>query len=81
MKKKLFLLLFGVFIVSGLSGCAKSAPTFHNNKYYLKHKKTALKVYKWCNKNYPGWRQELPINQSKKWINCANAGSVVVYGN
>ncbi|MHB1664450.1 MAG: hypothetical protein ACYCT7_04210 [bacterium] len=87
MRKKLFLILIAGFFVFGLSGCAKnsSAPAFHNNKYYLKHKKTAAKVYNFCNKNYKGWKNTLPRREfskwGKEWTNCSNAGFVVVNGN
>ncbi|MHB1645620.1 MAG: hypothetical protein ACYCSW_03820 [bacterium] len=85
MKKKLFLILIAGFFVFGLSGCAKYTPAFHSNKYYLKHKKTALKVYNWCDKNYKGWQNTLPRHEfskwGKEWTNCANAGNVAVYGN
>ncbi|MHB1646721.1 MAG: hypothetical protein ACYCSW_09505 [bacterium] len=74
-----------LMMVMLFAGCAKYTPAFHSNKYYLKHKKTALKVYNWCDKNYKGWQNTLPRHEfskwGKEWTNCANAGNVAVYGN
>jgi hypothetical protein len=76
MFKKLGLIGLGIsFAVVFFSGCAKHSPSYHSYQYYSKHKKQALKVYTFCNKNYPGWQNQEPENRTaaKRLANCANA--------
>jgi hypothetical protein len=74
--KKLLLILIAGFFAFGLSGCAKKTVLQdHSVYYYFKHKKTALKVYKWCNKHYPGWQNQEPDGASSaaRLNNCSSA--------
>jgi len=75
MLKKSFILFSFVFIVFALSGCAKQGLPYHRDSYYIKHPKQAEKVLNFCNKNYPGWDNQLPVNreQASRLGNCANA--------
>ncbi|RZD18990.1 MAG: hypothetical protein EVG15_02490 [Candidatus Acididesulfobacter diazotrophicus] len=77
MKKKLFLVLIAGFFVFGISGCAKKTLQDHSVYYYLKHKKSAEKVYKWCNKNLPGWQNQEPDSASSaaRLNNCSAAAT------
>ena len=77
MPKKIFLLSSLLFIALNFAGCAKYTPSYHSFKYYSKHKKQALKVYDFCDKNYPGWQNQEPENRAaaKRLANCANAKS------
>jgi hypothetical protein len=65
------------FMVILFSGCAKYTPPYHSYKYYSKHEKQALKVYSFCNKNYPGWQGQEAENRAAatRIANCANARS------
>jgi len=75
MLKKSFILFSFLFIVFALSGCAKQGLPYHSHKYYLKHPKLAEKVNNFCNKNYPGWDNQIPTNreQTERLTNCSNA--------
>ena len=77
MFKKIFLLNSLLFLVLSFSGCAKYSLPYHSYKYYLNHKKQALKVYDFCNKNYAGWQNQEIENRAaaKRLTNCANARS------
>jgi hypothetical protein len=85
MFQKLSLASIGIGILMMImlfSGCAKYSPAFHSNKYYLKHKKTALKVYNWCNKTYKkNSLNEVLDKHRNRLINCDNAMAVVIDGN
>jgi len=93
MLKKSFILFSFLFLVLGLSGCAKKGLfgkkelKYHTEFYYGEHKKQAKKVLNFCNENYPGWDSQKQIkeaNLTKKHLNrlnnCLGAKIAVVPG-
>jgi len=84
MLKKSFILFSFLFLVFTLSGCAKKELPYHSWNYYYKHEKQAKKVRNFCNKNYPGWQEQmldtnLTREQIQRLTNCSNAERSVKY--